>query len=320
MLDVIIAGAGVAGCSVARELAKRGINYAIFDPGDVYLKDTGSVSERIFEFYPNVRVKKEIRKIKIVGRRASFEIERRKPFAYLIDRVAFWKMLRRGLDITRERVVAVRERDKFVKVKTNRATYRARFAVGADGAMSAVRRSLGIGAKIYFGTFGFARSKYDGYVVKFDKAYGDGFAWETPTGERGVVSRAPTVLRNLHNVRTYPIALGVHKTFTRRVLLVGDAAGQVKPITFGGIVFSLIASRITAKHIDSHDLSGYEREWKSVLGAEMKLGSMFRTLYASAPQALIDIGLRALGAFRARFQSDSFDYDRIMSSVLKFNA
>jgi len=62
------------------------------------------------------------------------------------------------------------------------------------------------------------------------------------------------------------------RTYGGRVIVVGDAAGQVKPTTGGGIYFSLLSAEIAARHLkqalEADDLSpgrlmGYEREWNT---------------------------------------------------------
>ncbi len=335
-MDVIIAGAGVAGCHLARKLEERGVNYLLLEPRNVYLKDSGSVSERIFEFYPKVSVKKKIRKLKIVGRRSEIEFKRKKPFAYIIDRVGFWKRLRKSLKISKERVLWVEEKKRHVVVETDENTYKARIVVGADGATSRVRRSLGIKTKLYFGIFGFSKTRYNGYVVHFNKSYGDGFAWQMPSGEYGLISQ--------HNIKklfekfqkdlgakikktySYPVPIGLQKSYSKRAILIGDAASQVKPITFGGVIFSLIAAEIAARHVDNfvtadkndirYNLKLYENEWKSVLGMEIALGTLYRRIYSSLPQPFIDMGIESLEIFRKKIESDTFDYDKILHSIL----
>ena len=63
--------------------------------------------------------------------------------------------------------------------------------------------------------------------------------------------------------------------------MVGDAAGQVKPTTGGGIYYGLLCADIAANNLhralDADDLSArnlanYEREWKKKLGRELKIG------------------------------------------------
>lgn len=70
--------------------------------------------------------------------------------------------------------------------------------------------------------------------------------------------------------------------------MVGEAAGQVKPTTGGGIYYGLIASNIAAdiiyqtlcvNNFSSLFLSQYQREWKRRLGREIRIGRLARRLY-----------------------------------------
>jgi flavin-dependent dehydrogenase len=79
----------------------------------------------------------------------------------------------------------------------------------------------------------------------------------------------------------------LRRTYQRRVLAVGDAAGQVKPTTGGGIYFSLLCAESAAKiaalgldrsKFDEQFLARYEREWRGKLAAEIGFGYFCRRL------------------------------------------
>jgi digeranylgeranylglycerophospholipid reductase len=78
------------------------------------------------------------------------------------------------------------------------------------------------------------------------------------------------------------------KTYAQRIIVVGDAAGQVKPTTGGGIYYGLLCAEIAADTIHqalsigdfSQKLfSRYERAWKKMLGRELRIGYLARRLY-----------------------------------------
>ncbi len=78
------------------------------------------------------------------------------------------------------------------------------------------------------------------------------------------------------------------RTYSRRLLVVGDAAGQTKPTTGGGIYFGLIAAEMAAARLNkaireddlsARALSGYQRAWKKEFGRDIKLGSVARVFY-----------------------------------------
>ena len=75
------------------------------------------------------------------------------------------------------------------------------------------------------------------------------------------------------------------RTYRDRVIVVGDAAGQVKPTTGGGIYYSLLSSEIAADVLSgalaSDDLSAsnlrdYQSQWKALLARELDLGYSLR--------------------------------------------
>jgi len=79
----------------------------------------------------------------------------------------------------------------------------------------------------------------------------------------------------------------IKRTFAERVIVVGDAAGQTKPTTGGGIYYGLLAAQAAAQtaakafergNFSAETLRGYEKEWKRVLGGEMRSGAFFRRL------------------------------------------
>ena len=80
------------------------------------------------------------------------------------------------------------------------------------------------------------------------------------------------------------------RTYGHRILAVGDVAGQVKPTTGGGIYYALLASDAASDCLDdairrddfsASRLSSYEREWKSLLSRELKVGSLARRFFES---------------------------------------
>jgi digeranylgeranylglycerophospholipid reductase len=82
-----------------------------------------------------------------------------------------------------------------------------------------------------------------------------------------------------------------------RVLVVGDAAGQVKPTTGGGIYFGLLCADLAAdtlhKAILTGDysfksLSGYEKEWRDQLQSELKREYWARRAYQLLSNRQID--------------------------------
>jgi geranylgeranyl reductase family protein len=77
-------------------------------------------------------------------------------------------------------------------------------------------------------------------------------------------------------------------TYSDNLLVVGTAAGQVKPITGGGIYFGLICADIAANtlnhalqkgNLSAGYMAGYERAWRRKLGRELTSGYWARKAY-----------------------------------------
>jgi len=87
------------------------------------------------------------------------------------------------------------------------------------------------------------------------------------------------------------------KTCSQRLIVVGDAAGQVKPTTGGGIYYGLLCADIAAntlhRALENDDLStkglaSYERQWRGKLGRELKIGYYARKFYERLSDRHID--------------------------------
>jgi digeranylgeranylglycerophospholipid reductase len=86
-------------------------------------------------------------------------------------------------------------------------------------------------------------------------------------------------------------------TSSERMIVVGDAAGQVKPTSGGGIYYGLlsaeIASEVLHQALEDNDLSArrlgrYERGWRKKLGREIRTGYWFRKLFERLNNRQID--------------------------------
>jgi flavin-dependent dehydrogenase len=87
------------------------------------------------------------------------------------------------------------------------------------------------------------------------------------------------------------------------VLVVGDAAGQVKPTSGGGIYTSItcarIAGEVSARAARSGDtseraLSEYERRWRALLEQELRFGFQAHLLLARLSDAVLARLFRAI--------------------------
>jgi len=89
----------------------------------------------------------------------------------------------------------------------------------------------------------------------------------------------------------------VPKTYSDRVIAVGDAAGLVKPTTGGGIYYGLLSGLLAAEILDESlqrdrltdsALKRYESRWRRRFGQEIRIGLAFRRIAARLSDESID--------------------------------
>ncbi len=99
------------------------------------------------------------------------------------------------------------------------------------------------------------------------------------------MQKHPVASQRLRNSKTYglsmhPIPLGgpIPKTYAHGLLVVGDAASQVKPTTGGGLIFGLQCARIAGKvahaalrnrDFSERYLSRYQLQWRRQIGFDL---------------------------------------------------
>jgi geranylgeranyl reductase family protein len=109
------------------------------------------------------------------------------------------------------------------------------------------------------------------------------------------------------------------RTFGERVMAVGDAAGQVKATSGGGIYFGMLGARMAAEtaadafrrgEFGPEDLASYEKRWRGFLGLDLRLGSLLRRLFSRMADGDVDQLFRGLqkeirmGRFAGRVSFD----------------
>lgn len=256
------------------------------------------------------------------GSEVSIDTERVR--AAVVDRAVFDQSLaadsrRAGADIrvgARVRSISVSDDRVRVSGDTPAAVVEARVCVLACGASYRFNRALGLGVPRAFAQSAQLEVAFEGprtVEVHLGRAVAPGgFAWTVPfrRGERafnriGLMCEENAVarfagfaasIRHRHGVggeawpapRMKILPLGpVTRTYGKRLVAVGDAAGLIKPTTGGGIYYGLISGALAAEVLTpalrADDLSetrlrAYEELWQARLGAEIRVGLQFRRL------------------------------------------
>ena len=88
----------------------------------------------------------------------------------------------------------------------------------------------------------------------------------------------------------HPIPLGgpIPKTYSNGLLVVGDAASQVKPTTGGGVIVGMLCSKIagevaynavTNSAVSEYFLAQYQSRWKGLLGFDFSVMRQLRKMF-----------------------------------------
>ncbi|MBI5347237.1 MAG: NAD(P)/FAD-dependent oxidoreductase [Candidatus Aenigmarchaeota archaeon] len=333
MYDVIIAGAGVAGCQIARLLDDSGLDTLVLEKEkNIRIKDSGIVSSEFLDFFPKYLIAKNIDSMDIVSPSGiEINLSLPEPFAHIVHRESFSGYLRRKIKIDYETVIAAKFYEESVTVLTDKGFHECKLLVGCDGANSVIRNAAGIERPgLCAGIFSRGRKSTGNVTVYMNKFFSpDFFAWHIPqNGEHGLI----TAMRPAGHMDEFETALGLEqgnlygahipiglqKSFSSRCLLAGDAASQVKPLTGGGIIFSLKAAKHAAETIrkaakknrfDAAFLSSYQKRWLGEFGAEIRKQMMIRNVYRRLPNKHID---QLFSAFKPDFEKiRAFNYDRL---------
>ncbi len=278
---------------------------------------TGIISQECVDRFsiPSSVIYRQVNSAKIFAPSGeAVKVHRPEPQASIVNRAEFDRFLALqaqlkgakyypdchvdGLSIKTDRVIvdySENDQDKQLESKA---------VIIASGFYSPLAKILGLGCPGYF--VAGAQAEVDAgnleeVEVYFNKKVAPGFfAWLVPTSEgkalAGLMSRrAPGQLlrewlKYLESQRkilsgNYQIRYGgiplkpIRRTFAGRLLVIGDAAGQVKPTTGGGLYFGLICADIAATtlhnalqsgNLSSSGLSVYQRDWRRKLNSELR--------------------------------------------------
>lgn len=289
---------------------------------------TGIIGREAFDKFqlPKNSIDHDLQKVELVSPSGEkIDYHHPFPFAYVVDRYVFDQSLAEraqdlgariltGLEVTkvsstsrRVDVVAKGRDDQF-------HLFQAQICVLATGNSFKLHHQLGLGKPSQFIFGGQANIVLKGIHsarLWFGKTHSpDGFAWQIPFKERilkiGLLSSSnprpflseilknyfslPPENNNFLEISSKAIAQGiVSPSFGKRIIAVGEAAGQVKTTTGGGIFYGLIGAQIAEEIIkkalqqgvyDESFLSQYEELWREKLEKEIRLGLIMRKMYS----------------------------------------
>lgn len=361
MHDVLVIGAGPVGSQVAYRMARLGYDTAVIeqkaDLGEPVCC-TGIVSEEClgdFEITESV-VYRHVSSARVFS--PSFKqlyLHRTLPQAAVLNRQSFNVfMAGRSRDEGAEYFTGARVTNLKVTSDTVRVTaderghtrdFEGKTAVIATGFHNDIGQRAGMGgpSDLVAGAQAEVESTVEEIEVYLGKEIAtDLFAWLVPTTPgkalAGLLSRraAPDRLRRLLSflaeegkISTAEVQItagavplkAVDAGSSERLLLVGTAAGHVKPITGGGIYYGLLCADMAASTLHrafrTRDFSGrsmarYDEAWKAKLGAELRVGRQARALYRMLSDGqtdrIFDI-MQSRGAVETILQDPNVSFD-----------
>ena len=313
LYDVIVVGAGPMGLYIGEQLASSGYDVLILEEnGDIGNPShcAGLFSTHVFDIVGNIGILHPAKKARIYApNRDYIDIGNDKTRGYVVDRVLFDRELAKRA-VNRGANLQLKERVKKVKYPEVIAfsRYKGRIIVGADGLNSVVRRSIGVKAPKIIGAMQ-TLVRYEAediekvYIFLGNSVAKGFFAWLIPLDENfakvGLASyHAPwdslkNLLKKLNlkplSIVGWGIPIGwVDRSYDNGIILVGDAASQVKATSGGGVYPGLRCAQCAVKIIEraleagahsSSFLSSYEKCWKSGIGRELRRTLMLHKIY-----------------------------------------
>jgi len=325
MYDIAVVGAGSAGLYAAHLYERFGLSVVVFEEHEEIGKPehcSGLISWNLRRF---VRVHRDIienkvmravvhsprdRKIIIEGKGEVFVINRYKLDNYLASLLCSEIMLR-------HHVSDIRVHESYVSIKTNKGVYKARVVVGADGPNSVIAKKINNKLRFKIGIIALVEGidDSDHVDIYLNKEYSrDGFLWRIPRKNRteyGIFGSKVDykMLERFFGIKKYLaigglMPYGMRKSYGKRVILIGDAAGQTKPWSGGGVIYGMLAAKLSASVIahafekerfDEEFLKAYEIMWHRILSKRIALGNILWQIYNLFPSYLIDTGFGLFG-------------------------
>ena len=269
-----------------------------------------------------------------------YRVARNQPQAYLVDRIAYVESLARrameaGADyVLGRRVQAVEVSDRGVRVTDSSGgrgeAHEAELLIIASGFASPLLRMAGLGVDggvdHMMGCQAVVQLKdpCETEVHLGQEVAPGSFGWLVPLSDSRALVGSAASLNGTDDLRRFltssrlagrvgevvgkPRRWGIPlkppaRTYGDRVLVVGDAAGAVKPTSGGGIYYAMLSGEMAAEAADAafaagdlsaRRLQSYERAWRARFARELRIGYYARMLYESLDDRQIERLLSAV--------------------------
>ncbi len=269
--DVAVIGAGPAGSFAAEKLSSFGYKTLIIDCKKKKVCAGILTSQYARRYGINeVFVERELKGVRISFHDITAEITYRRAIEYSINRESYdsynlGKAISAGCELKKDLVLSVDEKDSFVDIRTKKEHILSGYVVIASG-VSELSSSFGGAKKYAFCVQQRIDQKPEDYFEM--ELQGCGYSWVAPKKNH--------VLKGTSSTTGYPDIPGekgliplepARKTFSKRALLAGDAAGFVSPFEGEGIYYARRSGELAAQVLSGaisgeNSLGIYEKSWK----------------------------------------------------------
>jgi len=335
-MDVSVVGAGPAGCAAGARAAGLGAKVTIYEEHKVVgrpVQCSGIVSKRALDAmglgYRKISYNALSGTVIHLPDGNELRIRAKQVMAHVFDRAKYDELAAEKAEEEGAKIIMGKKPD-IRKLKGA--------IIGADGVTSDVAREFGFppirkyvfcyqedleGANIA------DREMVDVFVC--NSILPGFFAWAIPLGEDRVrlgcgvgehenaklalekLIKKEKLLQNmLDGARKFDALGGVipmhirEKTAMGRAILVGDAAGQAKPTTGGGIYFGsmcgMVAGEVAANAKKENELQKYENKWRSLYERDLALNRRIREI----ANGLSDGEISAYGGMAKKLGAEAF--------------
>ena len=332
MQDFVVIGGGPAGSYCASKLSHKGYRTIQLEEHGTIGKPvecTGLVSKRVEKMVKTASIINRVHGANIyfpggshisIGKEEETIVLERDRFDQDVSAMS----VSSGTDLKlNARVINIEKEPDAMKItfreNGNIREIRCQGVIGADGANSITRKILFPGQRFRrivsaYQIEGLKRLEdQDRVNVYLGSEFSTGyFAWNTPAGNFSRLGTAGFGLSRQKFMSLYrkfmnpdkvtitggPIPIShLRKPYDERVLLIGDAAGIVKPLSGGGIYTGMVSGERAAEAMNiayenedfsERSLARYNRLWKETLGKELTRDYYIQKLYARMTDSAFD--------------------------------